>query len=284
MADHRLTRRAALGLGAAAAATPLLSACGIGGAPAVVNGAAGVTGGFDWKKAAGTTIKVLQTPHPYQQSFQPLLKEFSELTGIEVITDLVPESSYFTKLNTELAGGTGKHDAFMLGAYFIWQYGPPNWLEDLKPWIENPAATHDEYDFEDIYEGLRQSTQWDFQAGSPLGSGGQWAIPWGFENNVVTYNKKYFDSKGIRLPDRFDDFIQLAVDLTDRTEVLGDDPPGLHDPVQPGGRRRLRVRERCVHSPDELRPLGRLPREVDRADAAGRTHLLDDVRLPAGHR
>ncbi|MFC7619596.1 ABC transporter substrate-binding protein [Microlunatus sp. GCM10028923] len=218
MADHRLTRRAALGLGAAAAATPLLSACGIGGAPEAINGASAVSGGFDWKKASGTTLKLLQTPHPYQQAFQPLLKEFSELTGIEVITDLVPESSYFTKLNTELAGGTGKHDAFMLGAYFIWQYGPPSWLEDLKPWIENSSATNDEYDFEDIYEGLRQSTQWDFNQGSPLGTGGQWSIPWGFENNVVTYNKKVFDQRGITLPDRFDDFIQLAIELTDRTE------------------------------------------------------------------
>ena len=45
--------------------------------------------------------------------------EFTELTGINVNVDLVPEADYFTKLNTELAGGTGKHDAFMLGAYFI---------------------------------------------------------------------------------------------------------------------------------------------------------------------
>jgi multiple sugar transport system substrate-binding protein len=65
---------------------------------------------------------------------------------------------------------------------------------------------------------LRTSTRWDFKTGDPLGTGGQWAIPWGFENNVVAYNKKYFDQRGIKkLPDRFDDFIQLAVDLTDRS-------------------------------------------------------------------
>lgn len=158
-------------------------------------------------------------PHPYQQSYQPLLKEFTELTGINVNVDLVPEADYFTKLNTELAGGTGKHDAFMLGAYFIWQYGPPGWIEDLNPWLQNTAATNAEYDFEDIFEGLRTSTRWDFSLGNPLGTGGQWAIPWGFENNVVAYNKAYFDRRGIRkLPDNFDDFIQLAVDLTDRSE------------------------------------------------------------------
>ena len=214
--DRRSLLKAAGLTGAALASAPLLGACGVGGSSGPVDSGPSVSGAFDWKKASGTTLKLLQTPHPYQQSFQPLLKEFTELTGIEVKADLVPEADYFTKLNTELAGGTGDHDAFMLGAYFIWQYGPANWLEDLNPWIQNSSATNAEYAFDDIFEGLRTSTQWDFKVGSPLGTGGQWAVPWGFENNVVAYNKKYFDAKGIKLPDSFDNFIQLAVDLTDR--------------------------------------------------------------------
>ncbi len=123
--------------GAAAASVPVLSSCGVGGRASAPNGADAVTGGFDWRKAAGSTINILQTPHPYQLSYQPLLAEFTELTGINVNVDLVPEADYFTKLNTELAGGSGKHDAFMLGAYFIWQYGPPGWIEDLNPWLQN---------------------------------------------------------------------------------------------------------------------------------------------------
>ncbi|MEH3155571.1 MAG: extracellular solute-binding protein [Gordonia paraffinivorans] len=220
--DRRFSRRdmlRAMGVaGTAAAAVPILGACGIGGRVSEPNGASAVTGAFDWKSQKGQTLSILQTPHPYQLSYQPLLAEFTELTGIEVKVDLVPEADYFTKLNTELAGGTGKHDCFMLGAYFIWQYGPPGWLEDLGPWIANSAATNAEYDFDDIFEGLRQSTRWDFELGNPIGSGGQWAIPWGFENNVVAYNKAYFDRRGIKLPTTFDDFIQLATDLTDRSE------------------------------------------------------------------
>ncbi len=204
--------------GLGATVLPSLTACGVGGGERHPNGAGEVTGSFDWKAAKGQTVRILQTPHPYQQSFQPLLKEFTELTGIEVVADLVPEGAYFTKLNTELAGGSGSHDVFMTGAYFIWQYGPPGWMEDLKPWIQNSAATSDEYDFEDIYEGLRTSTSWDFEVGSPLGTGGQWAIPWGFENNVICYNKAYFDSRGIKPAETWGDFQQLAVDLTDRSE------------------------------------------------------------------
>jgi FGGY family of carbohydrate kinases, C-terminal domain len=85
----------ALGLaGSAAAAAPLLGACGVGGGggQAAQNGANEVTGGFDWKKASGKNIKILHTPHPDQQSFQPLLQEFTALTGIQVQADLVAEA------------------------------------------------------------------------------------------------------------------------------------------------------------------------------------------------
>ena len=214
---RELLRAAGLAAGAAITA-PALSACGVGGTTEHPNGANAVSGGFDWRKASGQTVRLLQTPHPYQQSFQPLLTEFTDLTGIEVVVDLVPEGAYFTKLNTELAGGSGAHDVFMVGAYFIWQYGPPGWMEDLKPWIDNPAATNPDYDFEDIFEGLRTSTAWDFQLGSPLGSGGQWAIPWGFENNVICYNKAFFDQRGIKPAEDWGNFQQLAIDLTDRAQ------------------------------------------------------------------
>ena len=45
---------AALGVaGAAAASLPVLSACGVGGKASAPNGADAVSGGFDWKKASG---------------------------------------------------------------------------------------------------------------------------------------------------------------------------------------------------------------------------------------
>lgn len=219
-----LSRRSALkrlGLGGAAlAAAPFAAGCVVESGRSSGSGkgsaADDVTGAFDWKRASGTTIKILQTPHPYQQSFSPLLKDFTELTGITVKPELVAEADYFTKLNTELAGGAGTHDVFMTGAYFIWQYGPPGWMEDLYPWIQNSSTTSAEYDFEDIYPGLRQSTRWDFKTGSPLGFGGQWAVPWGFETNIICYNKTLFEKRGIKPADTLGNLVQLAHDLTDR--------------------------------------------------------------------
>ncbi|MGI8868053.1 MAG: ABC transporter substrate-binding protein [Mycobacteriales bacterium] len=220
----QISRRTALkrlGIGGATlAAAPLAAGCVVesGGASGGGGGSAAndVTGAFDWKRESGKTLRILQTPHPYQQTFSPLLKEFTRLTGIKVKPELVAEADYFTKLNTELAGGAGTHDVFMTGAYFIWQYGPPGWMEDLYPWIQNSSATSADYDFEDIYPGLRKATRWDFKTGSPLGFGGQWAIPWGFETNVICYNKALFDKRGIKPADTLPNLVQLAADLTDR--------------------------------------------------------------------
>jgi multiple sugar transport system substrate-binding protein len=122
--SRRNVLKAAGASGAALGSVPLLSSCGVGvggggSAGQDTNGANEVTGSFDWRKAEGETLSVLQTPHPYQQSFQPLLAEFTELTGIELRAELVPEGDYFTRLNTELAGGSGNYDVFMTGAYFI---------------------------------------------------------------------------------------------------------------------------------------------------------------------
>src|SRR6476646_4253376 len=92
----------ALCLGGVAAATvPVLGACGVGGRTNAPNGADDVTGGFDWKKASGRTITILQTPHPYQKSYHPFFKEFTELTGINVNADLVPEVVFNATANTE---------------------------------------------------------------------------------------------------------------------------------------------------------------------------------------
>lgn len=49
----------------------------VGGGVRHPNGAGEITGSFDCKKLSGQTVRLLQTPHPYQQSFQPLLKDWA---------------------------------------------------------------------------------------------------------------------------------------------------------------------------------------------------------------
>ena len=222
-ASSRLSRRRAMQLGLGAAAAYGLTTMPM--APARVGaqdtGAADVTGPFDWKRHDGTTIRALLNEHPYTEALEADLQTFTELTGITVQYDKFPESNYFEKLTVDLQSGQPTYDVFMLGAYFVWQYGPPGYLEDFLPWIENESATNPEYDWEDIYPNLRSSDQWSLQAGDPLGTGGQYALPWGFETNTVSYNTEIFDALGVKPAETFDELIELARTINDEAPAAG---------------------------------------------------------------
>ena len=278
-------------------AVPVLGACGVGGRTNAPNGADDVTGGFDWKKASGhddqhpadaapvpevlsAAAQGVHRAHRNQRQRRPgargrLLHQAQHRTG-------------------------GRHrQARRVHARCLLHLAVRARRLDRETstrGCRTRSATGPDYDFEDIFDGLRTSTRWDFTTGDPLGTGGQWAIPWGFENNVVAYNKKYFDQRGIKkLPDRFDDFIQLAVDLTDRSaeplrhrhprfEVLGHDPSRLHDAVHPGGRGRLHVQRLGADRRDGQRQGDRIHQEVDRDAAQGRADILDRLRVSQCHR
>src|SRR5215203_4946285 len=221
--SSRLSRRRAMQLGLGAAAAYGLTTMPM--APARVGaqntGAADVTGPFDWKRHDGTTIRARLNEHPYTTALEEDLESFSELTGITVQYDKFPESNYFEKLTVDLQSGQPSYDVFMLGAYFVWQYGPPGYLEDFLPWIENESATNPEYDWEDIYPNLRSSDQWSLEVGDPLGTGGQYALPWGFETNTVSYNTEIFDALGVQPAETFDELIELARTINEEAPAAG---------------------------------------------------------------
>ena len=159
--------------------------------------------------------------HPYTDALKGELEKFTELTGITVQYDEFPESNYFEKLTVDLQSGQPSYDVFMLGAYFVWQYGPPGYLEDFLPWIENESATNPDYDWEDIYPNLRSSDQWSLKVGDPLGTGGQYALPWGFETNTVMYNTEIFDKLGVKPAETFDELVELARTIKEKAPAAG---------------------------------------------------------------
>ncbi|TIS30662.1 extracellular solute-binding protein, partial [Mesorhizobium sp.] len=42
----------------------------------------------------------------------------------------------------------------------------------------------------------------------------QWCIPWGFEQNNITYNKGMFDKVGVSVPGNMDEMVATAAKLT----------------------------------------------------------------------
>ena len=156
-------------------------------------------GDFDWKKFDGEEITVLFSEHTYADAVEQKLDEFTEKTGIKVNYSSMPEGNYFEKLNVELSSHSGSIDVFMTGAYQSWEYATAGNLEPLENFI--PA----------VIDALK----WDCVPGHAVGEGSQWALPMGWEVNILTYNKKILEEKGLPVPETAEQLLEDAKALNE---------------------------------------------------------------------
>ncbi|RMH45994.1 MAG: extracellular solute-binding protein [Alphaproteobacteria bacterium] len=170
---------------------------------------------FDWKRHAGKGVKLLLNKHPYTDAMIANLDNFKALTGMNVAYDVFPEDVYFDKVTAALSSRSSEYDAFMTGAYMTWTYGPAGWIFDHNEWIHDPAKTNPNYNWEDMLEGVRKSCAWNGRPGGALGSpdAKQWCIPWGYEQNNLTYNAEMFARAGASVPKDLDQLIETAVQV-----------------------------------------------------------------------
>ncbi|MEG0227598.1 MAG: extracellular solute-binding protein, partial [Lachnospiraceae bacterium] len=128
---------------------------------------------FDWKAYEGTTIEVQMVQHTASEAMVKKLEEFEKLTGIKVEYSITPESSYFDKVSTSLASGSGSPDLFMSGAYQLWDYSSAGYVEDLSTYLEDPSMVTAEYAFEDFVPSAVNALKWSGVPGDPVGKGQQ---------------------------------------------------------------------------------------------------------------
>ncbi len=171
---------------------------------------------FDWMAHKGKKLKLLLNKHPYADAMIANLENFKAMTGIEVTYDVFPEDVYFDKVTAALSSSSPEYDAFMTGAYMTWTYGPAGWVTDLNEWIKDPAKTNPNYAWDDVLPGVKASCAWNGKPGGVLGSedAKQWCIPWGYEQNNLTYNKEMLDKIGAGAPANMDELIATAAKAT----------------------------------------------------------------------
>ena len=171
---------------------------------------------FDWMKYKGSKLKLLLNKHPYADAMIANIETFKDMTGMDISWDIFPEDVYFDKVTAALSSGSTEYDAFMTGAYMTWTYGPAGWITDLNEYIKDPAKTNPGYNWDDVLPGLRASTSWNGVPGGELGSADakQWCIPWGYELNNISYNKKMFDKVGVQPPKNLGEMVEVSAKLT----------------------------------------------------------------------
>lgn len=167
---------------------------------------------FDWQKHKGKSVKLLLNKHPYTDAMIANLPNFKNLTGMDVSYDIFPEDVYFDKVTAALSSRSSEYDAFMTGAYMTWTYGPAGWIVDHNEWINDSSKTNPNYNWGDMLEGVRKSCAWNGVPGGELGSedAKQWCIPWGYEQNNITFNAAMFEKAGVKVPTNLDEMLEAA--------------------------------------------------------------------------
>ena len=171
-------------------------------------------GDFDWKKFDGEEITVLFSEHTYADAVEQKLDEFTEKTGIKVNYSSMPEGNYFEKLNVELSSHSGSIDVFMTGAYQSWEYATAGNLEPLENFIDTDL-TSPEWKYDDFIPAVIDALKWDCVPGHAVGEGSQWALPMGWEVNILTYNKKILEEKGLPVPETAEQLLEDAKALNE---------------------------------------------------------------------
>src|SRR5512138_187224 len=147
MADHdhdvSATRRRLLQAGAGAAA--------LGAIPGAGQLAAQAQGAFDWKKFKGEKIEVLLVKSPRGDILTKYHKEFEDLTGISVGSEMIPEQQQRQKAVIEFNSGNPSFDVIAI-SYHVQkrQFAKNNWLADLRPMMNDKSLTSPTFDFDDF--------------------------------------------------------------------------------------------------------------------------------------
>ena len=164
--------------------------------------------GIDWRQAEGQTVVLGGLEHPWMNAVQPLLPQFTELTGIEVKAELQSESEYVAETSIKLGGGSAVPDVYM-----VWSLGQAisaGWLEPLNGYYGDAnlidAAWYAE---DDIFASARSFPVWHDSE--------RYVVSITAEAQTLFINKPLLDSAGAGVPATFDELYETAVALKSDT-------------------------------------------------------------------
>src|SRR5438876_405872 len=161
---------------------------------------------FDWKRFKGEKIEVFLVKSPRGDLLSKFHKEFEDLTGISVGSEMVPEQQQRQKAVIEFNSGNPSFDVIAL-SYHVQkrQFAKNNWLTDLRPMLTDKSLVDPNLDFDDFAQGgLNYAVETDGRVNS---------LPLNLDPWVVYYNRELFDAKGIAFPKTFAEMIDAAAKL-----------------------------------------------------------------------
>jgi multiple sugar transport system substrate-binding protein len=185
-----------------------LGAAALGAIPGAGQLAAQAQGAFDWKRFKGEKIEVFLVKSPRGDLLTKYHKEFEDMTGITVGSEMIPEQQQRQKAVIEFNSGNTSFDVIAI-SYHVQKrlFGKNKWMEDVRPLLADKSLTDPNLDFADFSKG---GMAWATQPDGRIDS-----LPFNIDPWVIYYNKELFDAKGIAYPRSFAEIVDAAAKLND---------------------------------------------------------------------
>jgi multiple sugar transport system substrate-binding protein len=156
---------------------------------------------IDWKQFAGQTITLAGAIHPWSNAITPLLPNFTELTGISVVTDFQLETVFLGALPIKLTRGSSTPDVFMFLTYG--QGISAGWLEPLNAHFSDRSLVDlGWYDESDLLKTARAFPVWP--------NGERYAFPITSEAVTLFVNSDALAAKNLPVPQTFEELLATA--------------------------------------------------------------------------
>ncbi len=182
-------------------------------APAIVQ-RANAQSSFDWKQLKGQSIEVNYQLSPRGDLARAHLKEFQELTGIEVGFEQIPEQQQRPKVAMEMATGHPSFDVVNIGMHVQKKLiEKAKWMEDLRPFIDDKSLTNPDFDLADFSKpSMAVATGPD---------GRMNVLPLNQDLFILFYNKDLLAAKGFSAaPKTYDEMFSMAKTLNDPSKGI----------------------------------------------------------------
>src|ERR1044072_377714 len=125
-----------------------LGAAAIGAIPGAGQLAANAQGAFDWKRFKGEKIEVFLVKSPRGDLLTKYHKEFEDMTGITVGSEMIPEQQQRQKAVIEFNSGKPSFDVIAI-SYHVQKrlFGKNKWMEDVRPLVADKSITDPGLDY-----------------------------------------------------------------------------------------------------------------------------------------
>ncbi|MUV48274.1 ABC transporter substrate-binding protein (plasmid) [Haloarcula sp. KBTZ06] len=171
---------------------------------------------IDWRQFEGSSINIGAVQHPWVSAIKPAVPVFEELTGIDVVWNVLPEQQFRTKRQTDVSTGAGQFDVFYMDQV-VNQFREEGWIQPLDPFFDDDSLfDEDWYDTDDLFEASR----WQAHGG---GYSDTWTgMPITVEVQTQFYRKDLYDKHDLEVAETLEEFRQNAQAIHENeSDVVG---------------------------------------------------------------